>query len=332
MSSTQSRMTIVRRSARRTSNHDSRGLRVSCFAGFLPGLLFALSLAFVPLTNARIFSPRIEDCHSPSPGEDPSRLVNLTRALAQIVPAQEAQTLGLSGKEGQDVVRIDLFGETGQEIVGFDNVTGKLATMFTETHDLNFNVWSTTTYICNSLFPPSPLPEPYIPRNTTYCPLPAGRLGINVSIPISGSYGLSTLRTQVRIVDTALPPRELSCINIDLSPYYDDAWYWDIFLWIPAALAIGYWIASWAARFAAGWVAGGPGDESSAAEEEIRGGGGILSVAGAGGDRGTSRFSRKWGTMLVSGVSGERLGFSGALLRFSMSWSLSSFEFSHPND
>lgn len=304
---------------RRTGKEYNQGLRLSHLAKLMPTLFITIFLAYLPLANARIFSPRIQNCHSPFAGEDPTRLVNFTRALAQLVPAQEAQTLGLNGKEGQDVVRIDLFGRTGQEIVGFDNVTGKLATMFAETHDLNFNVWSTTTYICNSLFPPSPLPEPYIPRNTTYCPLPAGDLGINISVPISGSYGLSTLRTQVRIVDTALPPNELSCINIDLSPYYDDAWYWDIFLWIPAGLAIGYWIASWAARFAAGWVAGGPGDENSSAEEEVQGGGGISSVAGAGGDRGTSRFSRKWGTMLVSGVSGERLGFSGALLRFSKS-------------
>jgi hypothetical protein len=317
-----STMALGSGTTRRTGKDDNRRLRPSHLAKSMPALFFALFVAYLPLTDARIFSPRIENCHSMSAGEDPSRLVNFTRALAQMVPAGEAQTLGLNGKEGQNVVRIDLFGRTGQEIAGFDNVTGKLATMFTETHDLNFNVWSTTTYICNSLFPPSPLPEPYVPRNTTYCPLPAGDLGINISVPISGSYGLSTLRTQVRIVDTSLPPKELSCINIDLSPYYDDAWYWDIFLWIPAGLAVGYWIASWAARFAAGWVAGGPADENSTAEEEIRGGGGISSVAGAGGDRGTSRFSRKWGTMLVSGVSGERLGFSGALLRFSESRSL----------
>jgi hypothetical protein len=285
------------------------------FLPLLPVVLFSLGL---PCANAAIFSPRIENCHVRSAGEDPTKLVNFTRALAQIVPADQAKTLGLNGQEGQNVLRIDLFGKTGQEITGFDNVTGKLATMFTETHDLNYNLWSTTTYICNSLFPPSPLPEPYIPRNTTYCPIPAGDVGINISVPISGSYGLSTLRTQVRIVDTALPANELTCINIDLSPYYPEAWYWDIFLWIPAGLAIGYWIASWAARFAAGWVVGSAGDASSSMDHgETRNAAGIGSVADAGGDSGASRISRKWGTMLVSGVSGERLGFSGALLRFS---------------
>lgn len=285
----------------------------------IPIFLFALLICRPSPVDARIFSPRIENCHTRSLGEDPTRIVNFSRALAQVVPSEEASTLGLNKKEGQDVIRIDLFGRTGQEIQGFDNATGKLATMFTETHDLNYNVWSTATYICNSLFPPSPLPEPYVPQNTTYCPLPAGDLGINISVPISGSYGLSTLRTQVRIVDTAIPANELSCINIDLSPYYDDAWYWSLLLWLPAGLAIGYWIAAWAARFAAGWVVGGVGDESSTVEEETRQGAGIGSVADAGGDSTASQLSRKWGTMLVSGVSGERLGFSGALLRFSKS-------------
>ncbi|KAJ9102590.1 hypothetical protein QFC21_002991 [Naganishia friedmannii] len=298
----------------RTRPH--RALRLG--RSLIPILLAVfVPLQYLPRADATIFSPRIENCHVRSAGEDSTKLVNFTRALAQIVPADQAKTLGLNGQEGQDVLRIDLFGKTGQGITGFDNVTGKLATMFTETHDLNYNLWSTTTYICNSLFPPSPLPEPYIPRNTTYCPIPAGDVGINISVPISGSYGLSTLRTQIRIVDTSLPATELTCINIDLSPYYPEAWYWDIFLWIPAGLAIGYWIASWAARFAAGWVVRSAGDGSSSMDHgETRNAAGIGSVADAGGDSGASRISRKWGTMLVSGVSGERLGFSGALLRF----------------
>ncbi|KAJ9121771.1 hypothetical protein QFC22_002393 [Naganishia vaughanmartiniae] len=320
-------------------NTRTRPHRILGVARSLIPLLLAviIPLNYLPRANATIFSPRIENCHVQSAGEDSTKLVNFTRALAQIVPANQAKSLGLNGQEGQNVLRIDLFGKTGQEITGFDNVTGKLATMFTETHDLNYNLWSTTTYICNSLFPPSPLPEPYIPRNTTYCPLPAGDLGINISVPLTGSYGLSTLRTQVRIVDTSIPANELSCINIDLSPYYPDAWYWDIFLWIPAGLAIGYWIASWAARFAAGWVVGRAGDGSSSMDHgETRNAAGIGSVADAGGDSSASRISRKWGTMLYVEASHSRsnpipdviwhLQFCAVLAMIAVDWP----EFAYP--
>lgn len=112
-----------------------------------------------------------------------------------------------------------------------------------------------------------------------------------------------------------MPARELACIRFELSPYYPDDWYWSMILWIPAGLAIGYWISSWAGRFAAGWVVGkvGEGGDSSA-EDDVDARVGLSSSNGSGGRSGGGR---KWGTMLVSGLSGERLGVSGGLLRFS---------------
>jgi len=187
------------------------------------------------------------------------------------------------------------------------HTVGITATLFQKTEDLTFNVWSTATFLCNSLFPASPLPYPYIPQNTTYCPLQAGPLAINISIPLSHHYGLATLENEFRIVDSSVPAQELACIRFELSPYYPNDWYWSMILWIPAGLAIGYWISSWAGRFAAGWVVGKVGEGDATGDDvDARVG---LSGARSGG--------RKWGTMLVSGLSGERLGVSGGLLRFS---------------
>jgi hypothetical protein len=200
------------------------------------------------------------------------------------------------------VLRIDLVGETGEEFVGFNNETGKLATMFSTTSDMTYELWSTTTFACNSLFPPSPLPYPYIPNNTTYCPLDAGPFAINLSVPLKHGYPLSTLSTNVRIVDTAVPANELLCVELDMTTYYPQGWYYNLFFWLPIGLAIGYWVSSWAGRFAAGWVVGRMADNVGSGD-----------VQGWGRQGGKSR---KWGTMVVSGLSGERLGFSGGLLRF----------------
>ena len=93
---------------------------------------------------------------------------------------------------------------------------------------------------------------------------------------------------------------------MDLTPYKQNAWYYNLFLGLPIALAIGYWIASWGARFAAGWVVG-----SGVAEYEQKEG-----TARA--ERVSKREAtmRKWGTMIISGLSGERFSVSGGLLRF----------------
>ena len=180
------------------------------------------------------------------------------------------------------------------------------ATLFTSTTTAGISVYSSTAWLCNSLFP-STLPEPYIPNNTTYCPLPAGDFALNLSIPLSRSYALTTLRTQIRIVDTTAAANTLACVNVDFTPYHRSGWYYRLLLWLPVATAIGFWAATWGARFAAGWLVG-----SGVAEYEQKEGHGPR-IRRVGKKEATLR---KWGTMIVSGLSGERLSVSGGLLRF----------------
>lgn len=193
------------------------------------------------------------------------------------------------------------------------------ATLFIDTKTASFNVYQSTSWVCNSLFP-AELPGPYYPHNTTYCPVPAGPVGLNISIPLYRSYALTTLRTQVRIVDTSETANTLSCIDIQLTPYDSDGWYYGMFLWLPVALAIGFFVTTWGARFAAGWVVG-----SGVAEYEQK-----ETALGRGAKLGYAQKEarmRKWGTMIISGLSGERLSVSGGLLRFGQSFHYSKTTF-----
>jgi hypothetical protein len=148
------------------------------------------------------------------------------------------------------------------------------------------------------MFPPNV--TTYTPGEL-YCPIPAGDFGMNVSIPLYNIHELATLQTQIHVVNCDEPARTLACINVAVTPYTDDLWPYKIFLWLPAALAIAYFVTTWSARFAAGWVVGV--SRSTMAREEVR--------------------KLKWGTMIISGLSGERLGVSSALLRFgTFLWSL----------
>lgn len=167
------------------------------------------------------------------------------------------------------------------------------ATLFTVTTEAGVKQYTTSSWLCNSIFP-AQLPSPYFPGNTTYCPMPAGHFGLNVSVPMYNIHALTTSHTQVRAVDASEPPQFIMCLDILVTPYKKNSWPYQLFLWFPAAIAIAYWITTWAARFAAGWVVGV--DRSSMGRREVT----LL----------------KWGTMLISGLSGERLGVSTALLRF----------------
>jgi hypothetical protein len=178
--------------------------------------------------------------------------------------------------------------------------------LFSETNTAGISVYSSATWLCNSLFPPE-LPTPYYPFNTTYCPVPAGPFAVNISVPLYRSYALTTLRTRVRIVDTSLQAQTLACLDLTFTPYNGELWSYKLFLWLPVSLAIASWIVTWGARFAAGWVVG-----SGVAEYETKDGG--VRIAKTVGKR--DARMRKWGTMFISGLSGERLSVSGGLLRF----------------
>lgn len=283
-----------------------------------------LVLLLVPGISATPLQPSFSPCESyynPAPGIN---RFNVSNVYATIVPGRRATQLGLPG-DGVDVLRVDLIGNVGAELLGYDETTNKLgkhsprskiskidrnsATLFSDTTIGGLSVYKSTSWVCNSLFP-AVLPTPYVPSNITYCPLAAGPFGLNLSIPLYRPHALTTLSTQARIVDTTSEARTLSCVNISFTPYRDDAWYYGLFLWLPVALVIGFWVTSWGARFAAGWVVGSGVVEYGAKMKDTSGER-ELDKAGKRDAR-----MRKWGTMLVSGLSGERLSVSSGLLRF----------------
>lgn len=133
---------------------------------------------------------------------------------------------------------------------------------------------------------------------------------MNISIPLYRPVALTTLSTTVRVVDTAVEANTMSCVTFDITKYDRSGWYYDLFLWLPAALAVGLWAISWTARFMAGWVVGSGVAEYGTKEQKAAR---TKSLDKAG--RREAKM-RKWGTMIVSGISGERLSVSSALLRF----------------
>ena len=151
----------------------------------------------------------------------------------------------------------------------------------------------------------------------TYCPVPAGPFGINISIGLYKNYELTTLSTEIRIVDTAANANTLACVVVDFTPYTKGSWQYDLFLWLPAAIAVGFWVVSWSARFAAGWVVGSGVAEYGTKENGRGEGGGVNGeVRRVEASSKRDARARMWGTMIVSGLSGERLSVSGGLLRF----------------
>ncbi|EJU06547.1 hypothetical protein DACRYDRAFT_113225 [Dacryopinax primogenitus] len=205
-----------------------------------------------------------------------------------------------------------LLGSTNNTIFGASNAStgevSKLATMFTNSSSLTFDVYDNASFFCLNLRPASPLPYPLSPivnesswlsSNATYCPLSPGPLAFSAAVPLDKSYEFNTITTQIRVVDTSDPPFELACIDIATSPMPDHDGATNRFgilqviLWVSVALTIGYWAVNGLARISAAWSRGG----------ERRGG--------------IAWSDIRWaGTVLASAISGERFAACPALLRF----------------
>jgi hypothetical protein len=159
---------------------------------------------------------------------------------------------------------------------------------------LTLNVWTNSTYLCDTLRPPSPLTQ--LSNASNYCPLAAGPFALSSSIPWGPNRPLTTLNTRLRAVDPF--SNELLCLTVNTTPLDPlvDAPYGvaRAIFWATVSLAILYWLVIGIARVVSAW------------------GRGITRP-------GRSLWARAQsaGFILASAISGERFATSPALMRFS---------------
>jgi len=85
-----------------------------------------LWLYLIPLVCSTPLSPAYSSCMSSyTPRASGQALLNVSNVFANLVPATQATLLGLDGG-GHSVLRVDIIGETGTELSGYDNNTNKL--------------------------------------------------------------------------------------------------------------------------------------------------------------------------------------------------------------
>ncbi|KAI9513165.1 hypothetical protein F5148DRAFT_277574 [Russula earlei] len=244
---------------------------------FLP---FALSFLFYHAA-AQVAIPRFIDCFS----GNPSLKLNITTVYAQITTSESLSKH----------LNITLLGQSPQIIQGTANGSSDLATLFSTTEILTFSIRDNTSFFCETLRPPSPLPAQ---ANSTglYCPIPAGPFAFSTYVPLSTSRELATLQTRLRAVDPF--SNELLCVNVATTPLHPGALgsvygHARFIFYGTVALCAAYWLLVAVARLASAWTrrSGWSGRGFWARVENV-------------------------GSVVASAISGEGLSKSPALIRF----------------
>lgn len=121
----------------------------------------------------------------------------------------------------------------------------------TDTNFLTFPVAYKLESLCDRLWPTGPDDEHPLAGQYHSCSYGPGQVAFGVSVPLQHQYNMGSLRTQIRISDSSTPALTISCINVTVSPYQKHTWYWNLFLWLPAALLISYFVLACIARIVA---------------------------------------------------------------------------------
>ncbi|SNX83321.1 uncharacterized protein MEPE_02028 [Melanopsichium pennsylvanicum] len=237
---------------------------------------------------------------------DPALRINISVIYTQFDPDLASDRV-LSQQNSYDsgVLRIIAVGATDlQSTTVNTNVTPQLlSTLSVQTQFLTFDVFRNVSYLCDSLYPVQPDPNATVingvviqPAGCLYGP---GQVSLGVGIPLNDTYTLGTLWTRIRLSDTSSPPLDIACIEVYASPYDDSKWYWDLMLWFPIALTIGFFVVPTLARIFCALTSRARAFKHKAREGSQ-----------------PNLVKDTIAPTLVSAVTGQKLALSAALLRF----------------
>lgn len=258
---------------------------------FPPNVVWLAAVSVFPLVVAQIASLPFQDCSSTPSSSPPPPKISISTVYGQVTSStSRARFLNLT-----------LIGTSNSEILYSSNTSNPLlSTVFAPTQVLTFTInhGSDSQFaLCSTLRPPSPLPPP-TDATQGFCPVSPGPVAFSVSTALDRSYELMTLDTQIRVLDTSTPAKELACINVlatPLSSQFDGSVYGPaiVVFWTSVGLAIGYWLIVGLGRIAAAWKRG-----------RQRSHVGLWSQM------------QRFGLVLASAISGEQFASSPALIRF----------------
>lgn len=126
-----------------------------------------------------------------------------------------------------DVLRLVYTGTTVDEAQGYSNDTEFLSTIVLDTDILSFPVSRNTTSLCSSIRTSQGNRGQTENGGTVItdsgCPY-SGDIALGVSIPLTNSYALTTISTELLVLDPSNQALHLACYEVQVTPYYPSHW------------------------------------------------------------------------------------------------------------
>jgi hypothetical protein len=242
---------------------------------------------------------------------------------------------GSAGSAG--VLRMVLVGETLGRGQGYSNFTNLLATgtflerrlgprtieltltssrtvppsVVVNSQILTFPIYSNQTALCSSIRTAGATVGSTSNGAGTIsnsgCPYGPGEIALGISLDVGSSYPLTTITTQIVVLDSSNPPQHLACYNLDFTPYYPPYFAYHLIHYFPIGLIALYLLTYMIAR---SWAS-----HSDFIHENETQLASSLTLKLSSGDAGLSK-RKMWGTIWFGAWAGRQVVGSGSLRRF----------------
>ncbi|PWN29847.1 hypothetical protein BDZ90DRAFT_278095 [Jaminaea rosea] len=171
--------------------------------------------------------------------------INISAVYTQFDNTSNARHLGDQYPYTEGVLRI--VGVGAVDSLSYGAANGTFSAVQVQSRFLTFNIFSNYTYLCDELYPTGPDSVNNLTSHAS-CTYGPGTVAFGVDVPLNSTYPMGTIWTRVMLVDASTPPQAIACIQVPVSRYDEERWYWSFFLWLPIALFIGFFVTVSMAR------------------------------------------------------------------------------------
>lgn len=144
--------------------------------------------------------------------------------LATVPPIYNEQGSILTGTG--DVLRVVMTGSTVDKSEGYSNDTNLVSTLVLESSILTFQVFHNSSALCSSIRTTTgdtgTITNGSAVVTESGCPYGGGEIALGFSIPLTDSYPLTTITTNLVALDPSNPALRLACYDLSFTPYYPD--------------------------------------------------------------------------------------------------------------
>lgn len=144
--------------------------------------------------------------------------------LATVPPIYNQQGSVLAGTG--DVLRVVMTGSTVDTSEGYSNDTNLVSTLVLESSVLTFDVFRNSSALCSSIRTTTgntgTITNGSAVVTESGCPYGGGDIALGFSVPLTNSYPLTTITTNLVALDPSNPALRLACYDLSFTPYYPD--------------------------------------------------------------------------------------------------------------